>query len=80
MCYCSEDAPRTGERNVNFNKTTSENAVLNKMCKPDERAPSFIFKHKKKRYLRQNTLLRQKNANCSTFVYSGTYNSQHKVN
>ena len=44
MRYCSEDAPRTGERNVNFNKTTSENAVLNKMCKPDERAPSFIFK------------------------------------
>ena len=43
MRYCSEDAPRTGERNVNFNKTTSENAVLNKMCKPDERAPSFIF-------------------------------------
>ena len=30
MRYCSEDAPRTGERNVNFNKTTSENAVLNK--------------------------------------------------
>ena len=44
MRYCSEDAPRTEERNVNFNKTTSENAVLNKMCKPDERAPSFIFK------------------------------------
>ena len=30
MRYCSEDAPRTGERNVNFNKTTSENTVLNK--------------------------------------------------
>ena len=30
--------------NVNFNKNTSESAVLNKMCKPDERAPSFIFK------------------------------------
>ena len=44
MRYCSEDASRTGERNVNFNKNTSENAVLNKMCKPDERAPSFIFK------------------------------------
>ena len=43
MRYCSEDAPRTGERNVNFNKTTSENALLNKMCKPDERAPSFIL-------------------------------------
>ena len=46
MRSCSEDAPRTGERNVNFNKNTSENAVLNKMCKPDERAPSFIFKQK----------------------------------
>ena len=43
MRYCSEDAPRNGKRNVNFNKNTSENAVLNKMCKPDERAPSFIF-------------------------------------
>ena len=30
MRYCSEDASRTGERNVNFNETTSENAVLNK--------------------------------------------------
>ena len=46
MRYCSEDAPRTGERNVNCNKkTTSENVVLNKMFHPDERAPSFIFKH-----------------------------------
>ena len=27
MRYCSEDAPRTGERNVNLNKNTSENAV-----------------------------------------------------
>ena len=45
MRYCSEDAPRTGERNVNCNKkTTSENVVLNKMFHPDERAPSFIFK------------------------------------
>ena len=32
MRYCSEDAPRTGERNVNCNKkTTSENVVLNKI-------------------------------------------------
>ena len=45
MRYCSEDASRTGERNVNCNKkTTSENVVLNKMFHPDERAPSFIFK------------------------------------
>ena len=43
MRYCSEDAPRTGERNVNLNKTTSENAALIKMFHPDERAPSFIF-------------------------------------
>ena len=45
MRYCSEDAPRTGERKVNLNKNTSENAALNKMFHPDERAPSFIFKH-----------------------------------
>ena len=45
MRYCSEDAPRTGERNVNLNKKTSENAALNKMFHSDERAPSFIFKH-----------------------------------
>ena len=48
MRYCSEDAPRTGERNVNFNKTTLENAVLNKMCKPDERASS-LFSNKSKK-------------------------------
>ena len=42
------DAPRTGERNVNLNKNTSENAGLNKMFHPDERAPSFIFKQIKK--------------------------------
>ena len=53
MRYCSEDAPRTGERNVNFNKTTSENAVLNKMCKPDKRAPSFIFINKLATYLKE---------------------------
>ena len=44
MRYCSEDAPRTGERNVNLNKNTSENAVSNKMFHPNERAPSFLFK------------------------------------
>ena len=44
MRYCSEDAPRTAERNVNLNQNTSENAALNKMFHPDERAPSFIFK------------------------------------
>ena len=44
MRYCSEDAPRTGEQNVNLNKNTSENAALNKMFHPDECAPSFIFK------------------------------------
>ena len=44
MRYCSEDAPRTGKRNVNCNKkTTSENVVLNKMFHPDERAPSYHF-------------------------------------
>ena len=43
MRYCSEDAPRTGERNVNLNKNTSENTALNKMFNPDERSPSFIF-------------------------------------
>ena len=31
MRYCSEDAPRTGERNVNLNKNTSENDALNKI-------------------------------------------------
>ena len=46
MRYCSEDAPRTGERNVNLNKNTSENTALNKMFNPDERAPTFIFKLK----------------------------------
>ena len=45
MRCCSEDAPRTGKRNVNLNKNASENAALNKMFYPDERAPSFIFKH-----------------------------------
>ena len=55
MRYCSEDAPRTGERNVNCNKkTTSENVVLNKiisaigLCtkkqplKPTEYLPIFV--------------------------------------
>ena len=41
---CSEDAPRTGGRNFNLNKSTLENAALNKMFHLDERAPSFIFK------------------------------------
>ena len=44
MRYYSEDAPRTGEQNVNLNKNTLENAALNKMFHPDERAPSFVFK------------------------------------
>ena len=44
MRYCSDDAPRTGERNVNLNKNTSENVVYDKMFHSDERAPSFIFK------------------------------------
>ena len=43
MRYSSEDAPRTGERNVNLNKNTSENITLN-MSYPDERAPNFILK------------------------------------
>ena len=47
MRYCSDDALRTGERNVNLNKNTSENAALNKMFHSDERAPSFIFKQSK---------------------------------
>ena len=47
MRYCCEDAPWTGERNVNLNKNTSENAALNKMFKPDERAPCFIFNQNK---------------------------------
>ena len=29
MRYCPEDAPRTGERNVNLDKNTSESAALN---------------------------------------------------
>ena len=44
MCYCFEDAPQTGERNVNLNKNTSENAAVNKMFHRDEQAHSFIFK------------------------------------
>ena len=56
MRYCSEDAPRTGERNVNCNKkTTSENVVLNKMFHPDERAPSFIFRQKNGHDLRPSS-------------------------
>ena len=43
MRMCSDDAPRTRERNVNF-KTTSENLASNKIFHPDERAPSFILK------------------------------------
>ena len=33
MRYCSEDAPRSGERNINLNKNTSENAALNTKTK-----------------------------------------------
>ena len=45
MRYCSEDAPRTGERNVNCNKkTTSENVVLNKMKKYDHFYSNFYLK------------------------------------
>ena len=29
MRYCSDDAPRTGEQNVNLNKNTSENIAFN---------------------------------------------------
>ena len=47
MCYCFNDAPRAGERNVNLNKNnknnTSEKVASNEMFYPDERAPSFIF-------------------------------------
>ena len=39
MRYCSDDAPRTGERNVYLNENnTSENVALSEMCLPDERA------------------------------------------
>ena len=34
MRYCSEDAPRARERNVNLNKNASKNAALNKMSVP----------------------------------------------
>ena len=44
MRYCFDDAPRTGKRNVNLNKNTSENVASNKMFHPDERTPRFIFK------------------------------------
>ena len=43
MFYCSDDAPRTWERNVNLNKNTSENVALNKMFHPDERVLNFVF-------------------------------------
>ena len=33
MPYCSDDAPRTVERNVNLNKNTSENVASNKIMK-----------------------------------------------
>ena len=76
MRYCSEDAPRTEERNVNFNKTTSENAVLNKMCKPDERAPSFIFIQKKSYVTCKKTLnaLCEKQLQFSMFKWTSFYN------
>ena len=45
MRYCSDDATRTEERNVNLNKNTSENAALNKIFHSDERAPSVISKN-----------------------------------
>ena len=44
MRYCSDDAYRTGERNVDLNKNTSKNAASNKMFHPNEQATSFIFK------------------------------------
>ena len=44
MRYCSDDVPRTGERNVNLDKNTSENAALKKVFRSDEQVPSFIFK------------------------------------
>ena len=44
MRYCSDDAPRTWERNVKLNKNTSENVASNTGFHPDKRAPSFIFK------------------------------------
>ena len=46
MRYFSDDASRTGEQNVNFNKNTPENVALNKTFHLDKRALSFIFKHK----------------------------------
>ena len=51
MRYCSEDAPRTGERNVNLNKNTSENAALKKMFQTSYFY--YIFVH-----LRQKARLR----------------------
>ena len=42
MRYCSEDAPRTGERNVNLNKNTSENAASNKTLVLDAMYDKFI--------------------------------------
>ena len=44
MHFCSGDAPRSGERNVNLNKNSLENVASNEMFHPHERAPSFIFK------------------------------------
>ena len=44
MHYCSDDAPWTGERNVDLNKNASENVASNKMLHLNERALSFIFK------------------------------------
>ena len=42
MRYCSEDASRTGERNANLNKNTSENAALNKTLVLDAMYDKFI--------------------------------------
>ena len=72
MRYCSEDAPRTGERNVNLNKNTLENAGLNKMFNRDERAPSFIFKQNKTKHISHPLVLHYTNGKkficCRSFV------------
>ena len=50
MRYSSDDALRTGERNVNLNKkNTLENVASNKMLRPDQRPLSFIFKQYERR-------------------------------
>ena len=44
MRYNSDDANRTGDRNVKLNKNASVNTVSNEMFYPDERALCFTFK------------------------------------